>query len=324
MTPSSVHTREIKPQLDKPFPPTIQAYSHLLKLLQKEGAEDLADKLSGCLDEVWLRCSCCQTERWVPKGCRKRWCPLCCPKISAKRLARLGDIQGLMQWPLFVTLTLRPCKLLSETEQVSLLKKHLTTLRRAKLWSTTVEGGVGAIEVTRENKTWHWHWHGLVDCEWLALNSRPPRRRDSAQTVKALCKAAQKELSEEWESITGDSRVVWVQRAGFTTAREVLKYSVAPTSITMCKKGIADVCRAIDSGKLMSRFGTMRGIELPDPEKEPLQCPVCNEAGTTHVTGPIQPSSKWQDPFAASLERRAYIANEREVRIRMARDDIPF
>ncbi len=75
--------------------------------LKEEEAYDLAAILAACREPFELRCVCCNKRVKTTKGCAKRWCPVCGPKVTATRYARVELIARRMEWPLAVMLSIK-------------------------------------------------------------------------------------------------------------------------------------------------------------------------------------------------------------------------
>ena len=63
-------------------------YEDVLARLVEERETALARKLAKCVTPLDIVCRCCGEITTINAGCKKRWCPLCAPRISAARLER--------------------------------------------------------------------------------------------------------------------------------------------------------------------------------------------------------------------------------------------
>lgn len=222
--------------------------------LRDEGAYDLAGTLVECRRPFALKCVCCSKEIHTTKGCARRWCPVCGPKVTAKRYNRIEPIARRMQWPLSVMLSMRNPRDIEGC--VTRLKDAFRRFRRSKFWSSTVQGGFVGFEITHGHGTPHIHLHCLVDCRWLAISTPEPRRGHSRHEIDRLCKMAQTELSAVWAAHLGQSEaVVWVRRADRQALAETIKYPLKPADYPKLKCSLSAIIREIDAGRMVASFG---------------------------------------------------------------------
>lgn len=261
----------------------------LLVRLQTEDADDLAEKLAGCGEEMFLVCMDCGGRHRVEKRCRKKWCPVCARAIAAARVAKYEAGVSKMKWPLHVTLTVKNVDDTS-TDFIRKLRTDFGKLRRRVIWSKRVAGGVAGMEVTNRGNGWHPHIHALIDCEWLAIKTPKPSGRMSKEEIRKLCKRAQREMASAWAKVVGQkSAVIWIRRIKGSgnpeimadECREVLKYSAKGSDLAECQGEVAPLIRQLDSTRLTTSFGSLYG-KLKDAEKEkrPIPCDNCGHTGT--------------------------------------------
>jgi hypothetical protein len=248
----------------------------LLERLRAEGEDDLVRRLEVCGEESVIICSGCHHKREVKVRCKQTWCPSCQPGISAARKAELQPIVDKMQWPLFVTLT---CVNTPTAEGVRAVQKAFVKLRRWKIWTRNVVGGIAGYEITNKGNGFHPHIHMIVDCEWLAIKTPKPRRGEPREAVEALCKQAQAELCAVWGKAlkAQGSAWAWVTRASKATIlNEVSKYAIKGTDLINCEGSAGDLIRAIRKTRMFTTWGKAyrRG---PKEKKEPQPCPSCGE-----------------------------------------------
>lgn len=269
----------------------------LLRLkLEKEGRGDLALDLERCASLITLPCVCCSESITVERGCKRRWCPVCAPRISAARIMRVESIVERFQWPLAVTLTRRNQG--NHLDALADFKRAFTSFRRTHFWSSTVKGGIVGYEVTLRDKGFHPHLHALVDCEWLAVATPKPPRRCSKDQLEKLCERAQKELSEVWGAyVQGSAATVWVNRAYGNSLAETLKYSVKPADLLATATVAGDLIDMIDAGRTMQPFGHAHataknfvGRDLPEEVLRP-----CTRCGAFKSLLPDDIAAMYQD-----------------------------
>lgn len=267
--------------------------SLLKSRLEDEGRDDLAKILGRCAEVFQITCLCCGKTKAVEHSCKKRWCPVCAPRITAQRVARFSRAAQEMQWPLAVTLTGPNVQHIAG--QLKRFRGAIKKFRRQRFWGSNVTSGIVSFETThltkaerikrglssREPTGWHVHAHLLVDCEWLALTTRRPRMGDTRATVRQLCKAAHSELSAQWAGCLGlENAVTWVERAYGKALLETVKYSVKPAELIHCCGRASDLIDEMKNMKLVNGFGKMHGQvgrwkKEDDANKQPSVCEEC-------------------------------------------------
>ena len=247
--------------------------------LRAEGRDDLAQKLSDCAELMAISCVCCGKTRTVERGCKRRWCPVCAPRITAARLMRLESIVSRFQWPLAVTLTMENVKMADGALET--VKEKFRAFRRTHFWSRSVKGGVVGFEVTNRGRGYHPHLHALVDCEWLAVETPRPQRRATQQHLKSLCERAQNELAEVWGAyVQGKKAMVWVNRAWGNSMMETLKYAIKPSDLLEDAIDAGELIDIIDEGRMISSFGHAHAsaknfVGRDEPEEVLTSCEGC-------------------------------------------------
>jgi hypothetical protein len=245
----------------------------------------LAIKLRSCGERLRLTCSNCGVSKEVEKGCRQKWCPVCVRRIAARRSDRYRLAVGMMEWPLFVTLTIPP----HETDHLGdlrRLRRGFGKLRRTKTWRAHVKGGVAGLEVSSRSGAFHPHLHTVCDCRWLSAYVRPPQRGDGKATIKAKCLAASEELGLSWAKCLGVKSLDpdWLgviykvkRTSGEDITSEILKYSVKGADLCETKEPIGPIIRALQATRLVTSYGNCHGKERADDSavKQPRPCSCC-------------------------------------------------
>ena len=253
----------------------------LLDRLVDEGAGDLAMKLETCGQATSLTCTSCGDRHPIETRCKRRWCPTCSRKISFDRVVKYSRRLQALEWPLWVTLTIRN----SDDEKiVEQLKAGWQKFKRKKIMTAHCKGGLWALEVTERGNGWHPHIHAMLDCKWLAHNTPAPSRYDTASIVADKISYAKAELAEEWGACVGQDWAIAlaVRKRGTDAVRELLKYAVKGSDLLDSLLPIAPIIRQIDSGRTISTFGSLRNGKLPpdaDDDKPKLACTQCGAEG---------------------------------------------
>jgi len=141
-----------------------------------------------------------------PARCYDRFCPICqvarCTNLRDKLTRLINARQADGARLLFLTLTLRN----GHDTPGNYLRRLLVAfrkLRRSKLWSASVTGGLWTFEVTvDQHGRWHPHLHALLESSYIA----------------------QKQLVQRWRALTGDSFVIDIRPADLGAAKYVSKY----------------------------------------------------------------------------------------------------
>lgn len=254
--------------------------SMLARQLRMAGDGDLAAILDRCEEPLHLTCTCCGTPKIVEQGCKKRWCPVCGPKLSAEKVARFRYAWERMQWPLMVVLTVRSRAYAEES--IRWLVGRFFDFRRGKWWkSCDVKGGIRGLEITWSDKGWHPHLHLLMDCRWLAYSAREPGRGASKTMIKAACEAAQHELAVKWAAHCGqENSMVWVKRTAQDGIKEVVKYTVKHSELLELGSKAGEVIRAMRHTRATQAWGSCYGIagelrKLEEADKPAAKCDGC-------------------------------------------------
>lgn len=274
--------RESSPQ----YLAACQARQTLLKRLDEEEADDLYHALEKCGQEENLVCQCCGENWTVKKRCNRKWCPVCQRALAARASLRYEGICASMQWPLFVTWTVKNWPD-DQTDFIRHLRRSFGKMRRLRWFLRAVKGGIAGIEVTNKGNGWHPHMHSVIDARWLAVSTRPPARHVNAEQFKRACTAAAREVAQQWKLCTGLPSSQKIKRAAAkgkehadSISQEVLKYSVKGTDLVKAPGQIAPVLRMLDGTRLITSWGSCYGhLRDHDAAKIPTACGRCGTTG---------------------------------------------
>ncbi|MEQ2009599.1 MAG: hypothetical protein ABMA26_22680 [Limisphaerales bacterium] len=272
--------------------------------LREEGRDDLADVLLRCRVPFELSCLCCNERLVVSTGCKKRWCPHCGPKITARRYARVAPIANRMKWPLSVMLSMKNPRDIAGC--VRLLAKAFKGFRKTRFWKDRVKGGFVGFEITHTGNGAHVHLHCLIDCRWLAVCTPEPTRRHTRAEKKRLCELAQAELAAAWAGYLGQSQaVVWVRRADQNALAETIKYPFKPADFMKLKCSLSEIIDEIDSGRRVASFGHCHAAakaflgrdEVPPVEK------LCHKCKVDRSIYPEEAIKRWNRGISSPPKR---------------------
>jgi hypothetical protein len=123
-------------------------------------------------------------------------------------------------------------------------------LRKTAVWKRHVKGGVGVLEITinEQDRTWHPHLHLVFDGQYFPY----------------------KLLSDAWEEVTGDSKIVYIQAVHDRekTANYVGRYLAKSISMeTLDAIEIREYAAALSGRRLVFTFGSVHNSN-PDPRKD--------------------------------------------------------
>lgn len=262
----------------------------LLARLDLEGATDLADRLRQCGLDYRLYCKSCGYLHMAATKCNRKWCPSCAPKRANDRASKLRHAIRQMRWPLQLTLTMRnvPLEDAPRTILRSLMQSY-ARLRRTKLWTDNVRGGIVSVEVTDKGNGLHPHLHSVVDCEWLALTTPRPHRGDDIETLRSKFAGAARELQGAWARCLGQEEPprLWIRRCDAGAAAEIVKYALKSEDAINCQGAVAPILRMLDAVRTVATFGTLRGLKIIEPQRPSLKCPNGHDGWTSTPPGRV-------------------------------------
>lgn len=233
---------------------------YLLSIGTREKAMDMWDQCGGECSVMWSETA--QKHKLAANYCHSRHCEPCM-RAKANRLA--ANLKNrLEQNPKgryrFITLTLRhsrkPLK-----EQLKRLYLCFKLLRKTKMWKATQIGGALTVEVKwkSDSRKWHPHLHIIAEGSFIE----------------------QRALSNAWEKITGDSKIVDIRilKSGKDAAHYVSKYVTKGTSNEVWNDTDAAQEWLVSSKGLRccATFGKWRGFKLLAIDKSITDWqPVCS------------------------------------------------
>lgn len=212
---------------------------------------------------AWIMRSVANEQKYkiLANRCHDRFCPTCNrikSGLLAQRLSKCMELDGVR----FVTLTLlRSSDGLKK--QIDRIYKYYAKLRRWKAWSCTQTASISFLE-TKFNfkaKQWHTHLHILTQGTFLP----------------------QKELSNKWKYITGDSYIVDIRAIKSKTeaVNYVTKYASKGVSMSALgdDQAAIEAIHALSGRRLIISTGNWKQIEKQDEREEKAEwTPVCSLA----------------------------------------------
>lgn len=153
-----------------------------------------------------------------------------------------------MHSPRLLTLTVKSFPTLTP-EAITKLSKDFANLRRRKLWTNAIKGGIAGTEFTWGKAGWHPHYHALLDGGFIPI----------------------RELSALWFEITGDSMIVYLQACTPTEGvYEVAKYVAKGSSFYARKELVHNYLATTKGRRFFTSFGSFyRSTDPPPPPEGP-------------------------------------------------------
>lgn len=221
-------------------------------LSQEVSREDVPD----CVNSVaWIMCDECGYEHYVPLTCGRRTCPDCALRRFLKMKERYKRFKNPRNAK-FLTLTIKRSWDLEEMVEraIDCFKK----LRRRKIFRS-VKGGCYSIEVKPPTvEGWYVHIHTVISSPFILEDK----------------------IAEEWEDLTGDSRIVKISDARFrkNIVYYVLGYTSNKTKVKETWEGVPEWRKekfeqVVKNRRLIQTFGNFYGIVFDN--SEPFECPEC-------------------------------------------------
>lgn len=250
--------------------------------------ESTTHKVGGCCHDPQVRQDDDTGEIWLTRSCcRHRLCPVCQAMRSRGLRCQVAEVCNAMNSPRFITLTLKhsdtPLK-----NQIDRLTNSLRKLRRQKPWLSHVNGGVYVIEVTYNPKsqTWHPHLHIIADGSYWQ----------------------QKEISDLWLKVTGDSCIVDITRPH--SKRHIIEYVTKYVTKTNTPEnvgvsGFIEWIEAVHGLRMIQTFGNVHGVKAEKPEGRDL-----NRNPTILPLRALEHDAEHGDSKAAELFDRCITAAE--------------
>lgn len=156
-------------------------------LIRTRQAPNRRHRFANCGSASWVQYSPSRDRHRIScNTCKDRWCVPCQRQRAAVVRHQLGKLRGHLR---LITLTLRHGTTTLK-QQIDRLYASFRELRRLKLWKEACPSGIAILEVKLSKAgRWHPHLHCVVSGSWIA----------------------QRDLSQAWLGVTGDSSIVDVR-----------------------------------------------------------------------------------------------------------------
>ena len=222
-------------------------------VLRKVGMSQQADNFDACGQPVYnMECCQCGYVHEVTFHCKLRVCPDCgwsrkveLTKAYADALRSLGRLR-------FVTLTIKNVDDLKDG--IDKVRACFSRLRHRKYYKVRIKGGLYGIESpVGADGRWHVHLHCIYAGDWID----------------------QSKLADDWECITGDSRVVFIQSVKHcrSAVGYILKYVNKHDSIVHAGDDkVGEYVSVLYKVRLLQPFGALLGKKA---SKDVFVCPEC-------------------------------------------------
>lgn len=192
--------------------------------------------------------------------CHDRFCVPCSADRSSRIRSSLLQHMYRRDNMKLLTLTLKASDA-TLTAILDRLTRCFRLLRNRPIWKKNVMGGCAIIEtkVGQGSGEWHAHFHVLLEAKFIS---------------HAV-------LADEWEKITGDSRIVDIRpmQAHGGGVQYITKYvtKAGDPSIVMSPKHLQEALIAFTSRRLISTFGSWRGLQLSEAPDDDMVSSTCGE-----------------------------------------------
>lgn len=212
------------------------------------GKVPLTERLGSCRTHAYFVIDT-QTMivRVASSACRLRFCPMC--QRTRKFIVRKNAQAWLKtaKKPKFLTLTLQS----SDdplADQISSLYSAFVKLRRLKRMTRDCAGGIWFFQITFNSNTrqWHPHLHIAMDSEYIP----------------------HKWLSEQWEQITSDSKIVDIRaiHRQKQAAEYIARYAASSVNIeSVPENAWTELASAMHKRRTCGTFGSAKAIRLTAP-----------------------------------------------------------
>lgn len=218
--------------------------------------------------------------------CHDRFCVPCSAERSSRIRSSLLQHMYQRQNMKLLTLTLK-----ASSDDLTTILDRLTRcfrlLRNRPIWKKNVSGGCAIIEtkVGAGSGEWHSHFHVLLESKFIS---------------HAV-------LADEWEKITGDSRIVDIRpmQAHGGGVQYITKYvtKAGDPSIVLSPKHLQEALIAFTSRRLISTFGTWRGLQLSEkPDDEVVSSTVGEWASFGRLDETLSAAARGE-PSAVAIVR---------------------
>lgn len=237
------------------------------------GESERAERIRSCGRLVVYGCDggCGALHGRHAYHCRDRLCPYCAVLRGHHLAEKVLPLVQAMARPLFLTLTVQNGPDLAERGRH--LRRAFERLRRRRVWTDHIAGGIAIEEVTHNGEagTWHPHLHVVVESALPAAALLP--------LIRAV-----------WRDLTGDSYIVDVRP--LTDVREACKYTAKLATIVYSPALVAEFTAYAARRRMVVPFGACYGAaavlvavegEVPAVEVGPVEeraCPGCGALGT--------------------------------------------
>lgn len=240
----------IQYRLHAPFARERNAIVTALERSDKHQVCCRASKMSSCSSQAMWAIDEEDHPVFVLNRCKDRLCPLCAKHRSWTIAERIERLLSSFNEPRMMTLTIQH-RAENLESNIRRLATSFRKLRETPNWKQRVKGGVYVIEVTRNiaTGTWHPHLHILFDGTFYP----------------------QSQLADEWQAITGDSRIVWLNRVGNkrNSARYAAKYAAKPTGMETWEwEAVCEYAEAMHGKRMTHTFGHCHGRQVDPTEKD--------------------------------------------------------
>lgn len=208
-------------------------------------------KVAACRKTQWFtRHKETGLVRLAYESCKQRWCPLCGSAKVSWITFTVSEWLANRNQPKFATFTIKHNEA-DLDEQLTSLTRNFYNLRRRPEFRKRVRGGIWFFQIKKSaaDNLWHNHYHSVIDSDYFP----------------------QAELSQMWERVTHDSRIVDIRiiREPGKVANEVARYAACPCDLS--KNTLQDnvtIYEALHGKRICGSWGTAKGVTLKPPKDD--------------------------------------------------------
>lgn len=282
----------------------------LRETLEYVGLEQQAERMGDC-GKVWIS-SCGECGGMAARPvytCNFKLCPWCLHRRGIQRADELTPYVMAFENAIHLTITVKNGEDLVERD--AHLREGWKKLVRRQLWKEAIKTAFVFWEVTYDvlTGTYHPHLHVIAD-GWIG----------------------QGELAEEWQEITEDSRIVYVQqlKGGVEGVREACKYPLKGDEFANSPRAVLDYLEATQGKRQMWTYGYPRGnwrdskrVEVEVPHEDAVEraaaeanvekVDVCPHCGAIEAMGAYLVGEKrrwWDRGDVKAVEGGWYVLDE--------------
>lgn len=233
---ASASLDSIEVTLHARYAPLLEAKAQRAAILERIGLYHHAAALDECCSDWHVyHYEDSDTIEAYPERCRNRFCPICSDFERRKWRSKFSSAIQKMPGCRFVTLTYPPTnECLADC--ITSIKRAFGKLRRRRLWTSSITGGLWIVGLSMTENDWHPHIHCIV------------RGRSIDQHA----------LSRAWFDVS-DAHIVDIRRVYSDELLDYLVRHFEPSSLSsISDEQMLNYVQALHGQRLVGAFGNCR------------------------------------------------------------------